>query len=220
MSNYQFSLYTDSSKPSSSDHRLVVIGWKTPQKEVGNLNYRKPPTICISIPKIRLSISPAIIAEAMQAAFEDLQNSLLRSLIAEKSIEQRVGTNYSDTDFDAAAVASWLAGSGAGNGRLSQDRIATWFDASVSEPLSLLLANRMNLSNEPSNEELTKLTAAITQRRTLLTRIAGPGVPFNRTVAEQLLRSVEPAEASMTKQQVVAKLTSYLKQTDELELSI
>lgn len=209
------SLYTDSSKPLSSDHRLVVIGWKTPQKEVGNTSYKKPPTLCISVPKLELTCSPSILREAMQAAFEDLQNSLLRSLVAEKSIEQRIGWSIDPEAINAAAIASWLSGSG--NGRLSAERIASWFDSSCTEQLTLLLANKMQLSNSPTAEELSKLDAAIKQRRLLLTKIAGPGVPFNKQISEQLLRSVEPAEDSMTKQQVVAKLRSYITQATDLE---
>lgn len=216
MTIYTTSIYTDSSRAANNDHRLVVIGWKTPQKEVGNASYRKPPTICLSVPKITISVTPEVLATAMQEAFYDMQNALLRDLVSNKPAEQRVGLSFSDSDFDAAAVKAFMAGS-ATAGRLSKEKIESWFDSSVTDPLTLLLANRMALSNTPSSEELARLNKAIEQRKLLLTKIAGPGVPFNSDITKQLLKSIEPVEDSLIKQQVAAKLNSYVAQATNLE---
>jgi hypothetical protein len=214
--SYPVTLYTDSSRPANSDHRLVVISWKTPQKEVSNPSYKKPPTLCISIPAISITCEPSVLSAAITAAFHDMQNSYLREKINDKSVEQRLEMTFSSQDLSPDAIAAWISSTASG-GRLSADRISAWFTSAVSEPLTLLLANKMQLSDEPSAEQLERLQKAIEQRRVLLTKIAGPGTPFGADITKQLIAAVQPAEESLIKQQVLAKLSSYISNSIELE---
>ena len=213
---YSVELYTASSS-APADYRLVVLSWKTPQAEVGNASYKKPPAVCIAVPRISLSVTPSFLQPALLEAFEDMQDSYFRASVSEKAIGQRIGILFSEADCGPQAIASWMARTGGSGNRLSKEVIEDWFNNQLADTLTLALASRMALSEAPSDEEVKRLETAISQRRLLMTKIAGPGKPFADKVATQLLDAAELAPESRTKNQVVAKLRSYLEAPVDLD---
>lgn len=206
---YLLNIKTDSSVAANTTHRLCVLDFKTPSDKKADSNYRKPASRCVSIPRINLAIEPSILQDAMLAAFEEMQDTLIRSIFTTALDASRDGNpivTILDADISPEAVATYCAEK-AISGKLSAEKIGAWFDAYLADDLELALANAMSLPDEPTEEEQKKLTAAISQHRSMLCKLAGP-VQMPEKIALQLTKAVNCMSAPQDKiaKQLLSKL--------------
>lgn len=208
------------SAAANKDHRLATVGYKKP-KDAGP-DYKVPPTLCISVPKLAIDVTPAILAAPLQKAWESLQSDLLRHLIETQPATQRVGYSVNGEEIGFTAVAAFLATQG---GRLDGDTIETWFDANVSDKLLLAFADKLGVTettpkDDPKYQQLNK---AVTNQRTLLKKLAGPQTRYDETVTAGLLATLD--KCSTDDDELATKLRARLnsfksKQEPELLLTL
>lgn len=214
---YLLNIKTDSSAAANTTHRLCVLDFKTPSDKKADSNYRKPASRCVSIPKLLLEVTPSILQDALTSAFEEMQDQLIRSIFTtalEASKDGNPIVTILDADISPAAVATYCAEK-AISGKLSAEKIGAWFDAYLANDLELALANAMSLPDEPSEEQQKKLTAAISQHKQMLCKLAGP-VQLPEKLATQLTKAVNCMSAPQDKiaKQLLSKLAP--KQQDEM----
>jgi len=178
--------YTGNEKPLDGQ-RLVTVTFKTPsQPEVG---FVKPANVCVSIPVIAVQVSPVELQNAMQEQLESLQDALIRSLYLQSLEEKKPITQLSDSMIGYAALKTY-AEAEALSKRLTKDAIAAWFDSAISSDLMLALANAMKLPNEMNAAQQSRLDAALTQYKALVTSLASPKASIAPRIAEQMEKAI------------------------------
>ena len=213
---YLVTVKIDSSAPANATHRLCVLDFKTPSDKKDDREYKKPASRCVSVPIISLEVVPEILKDALQDAFADMQDALIRTKFMaalESSKDGNPSVTILDSDISPAAVASYAAEK-AISGKLSGEKIGAWFDAALADPLMLALANAMQYSDEVTPEQQAKLDAAIKQHRTYLAKLAGPA-QLPPTLTKQLLQAVKLADDDKIKRQLQSKLETFLAPKEE-----
>lgn len=218
-------IHTDNAKPDHPDHRLCVLHWKEPtaKAKLATANLKKLPSLCISIPAIKLSVTPLIIASAMQGAFEDMQKSAIQA-----ECERQIGTytgqqltlpTIADNIFSLETIASTSIG-----GRKSKDMLLAWFDTNLSDNLFLAVASKRGYdmtasdTNVPEQDQKA-ITQACDQVKELLASLAAPTTKYAPHILSQLTKAVELANDDSTKTWFMNKLNS-LTAPREVSISI
>ena len=212
-----FQVLTDSVKP-AENHRLSLIMYKTPKDKKNDATYVRPNNMAVSVPRIKVSVTPACLQDALQACFEDLQDSLIRKLYEDAREAGKSVVSLSDAQIDFQACADFSAAN-AVNGKLSKDLLNKWFDESLAETLTVALANALKLPDEPSEAEAAKLEAAVLQHKKLIVELASPRANMPESVAKSLQKAVALAEDDKVKHSLQSKLNVFL-QPKEVTLNI
>lgn len=196
--------------------RLSIITFKTPKDKKDDANYKKPENRCVSIPilSVKVTVSgdhPDCMQSPMQALFEELQDSVIRSHVVAAIEDDAKIITVSDDQISFAACAAWAA-ENAISGKLTKDVINGWFEANMSEPLEVALANAMGLPSEGiSAAQVEKLNAAVKQHKLLFADCAATRPAIAPPVAKSLLSALKLTEDD----RVVLSLRDKLKKIAE-----
>lgn len=186
--------YTANSKPKEADHRLCILTFKTPAKEKNNPAYVKQKNLCVSIPSLKIKAIPDLLTSALQAAFEDLQDATIRNLIVNEDGQVIPSKKFLvDAEINFDAVAEYAAAN-AVSGKLTKEVIANWFDANLSEPLMVALANAMQIGDTPSAEDSAKLQKVLDQHKEMLKLCAATVPNVNQKIAKSLVSALNLVE--------------------------
>lgn len=201
------SLYNGKNKPREG-YRLAVVSFKTDksksEKEIDvdgkkqtnpdyDPNYKKPDARCVDIPSLKLDCTPQVLKDAIQQAFEDLQDSIVRKLVVAELDAGKNVINIHDNDVNFEAVSLFAAANAAG-GKLTKDGIEEWFDADLADTLTLALANAMKLPDTPSQVESAKLASAVTGYKNVFLTLAAPKAGMSKNVAGQMKSVIDLCE--------------------------
>lgn len=228
-------LYTGKNK-APDGYRLAVASFKSDTsktkktlidddgKKVDNPDfdpaYKKPDARCVSIPTLKIECTPQILKDALQQAFEDMQDAVVRKLIVD-GLEARKGViNIHDDDVGFEAIAAFAAANAAG-GKIKKEGIEDWFDTDVADMLTVSIANAMKLPDNPEPAAEARLAAAVTNYKTVFMSLAAPRSDMSKKVAGQCLKALETCENKESRmyKAIKTKLDTLLtKQEVSLEL--
>lgn len=235
---YQVTILTNSSKPSSTattPHRLSCINFKEmPEKDAegnkiknadGSVKMKhKHANRCVSVPVTTVMIQPDSIKAALQAAFESLQDDVIKSIVvaaldagtknADGSLKSII---ISDEQISLEACAKFHAASS--TGKLSKDVLNDWFTSDLADTLTVKLADVMKLPDAPTQEQTAALDAAISEYKAMFAGLAAPKAQLPIALAKQLRTALKLATDSRIKASLDDKLTTML-QPKEVTLSI
>lgn len=127
--------------------RLSKVGYKTTEKQKA-----KFPSVCASVPMIAsseiLANSEALIPY-VKTLLEDAQDKILKSLY-----ESSDGTLLSvgDDDLSISSILAFLESESTG-GRLTKDVVSKWFDSTIAENLTVVLADKLGFSELTDENE-------------------------------------------------------------------
>lgn len=186
--------------------RLAVVKFKT------TANVKAPmPNKCVSVPVMEITPSRTdITADELQALYPHITSMVQKAqdeIIRAKLLENGEGYKVLDSDINMQSVILYLAEESKGN-RLSKEYIAGWFADNVAELLTVALADKLGISDTPSEAESKKLQATVNMYCDKLQGLAGSKTAYTPEVADKLLRALEiaaPADDKLT-MQFVSKL--------------
>jgi hypothetical protein len=215
-------IYTDNSKPEAPNHRLVVIDFKTPKDKKDDATYKKPVSRCVSIPTVTITVQPDIISAALNAAYCDLQDAKIRSIIVEHITKgettpegKMLPLSISMDEITIEAIAAYFASSSA-SAKLSTKLLETWFDNSLAAELEVALITALKFPDEPTADQQGKLDAAVKQHKQLIVKLASPTASLPEAIAKQLKRAVALAEPDQIQRKLVSKLDAMLAPREEV----
>lgn len=235
---YQVTLFTDSSKPSSTastPHRLCKITFKEmPEKDAdGNIVKNadgtkkvkhKHANRCVSIPCINVMIQPDSIKEALQDKFNDLQDAVIKEFVIaalDAGLQDSSGKLkpivISDEQISLEACAKFHAASN--TGKLSKDVLNEWFTSDLADNLMVKLAAAMKLPAEPTAAQLAALEAGTAEYKAMFAGLAAPKATLPIALAKQLNAALKLATDSRIKVTLADKLQTIM-QPAPLALSI
>lgn len=211
-------LHTDSSKPANASERLSVIRWKATKDEAGKSVPAKHATRCVSVPRVSLTVEPAILRDALTAAFNDTQDDVIRSLIEEHLAREPNAATFtlSSTQINAEAVASFYAESEL-TGRLNKALLETWFDTSLSSALATAFAKKNNIVFDPNGPVPPTISKVLVNYRSFIAGLSAPRASYSETVLVNIEKAISLAdETDPLRNQLLAKITKLRTPKEQL----
>lgn len=195
-------------------HRLAEITWKTPTNEKNNAAYKKPASTCVAIPLINLTIQPSVLQTALIAAFEALQDAVIRHHISQHLLRDsamNLATIIIPSDILTPEGVAAFQAAQATSAKLSKELLATWFDCSIKDQLEEKLALIPGMDEK-------KLIAVMLQHKTLICDLASPRAAMNEDLARKLQRAINLAPDPTDKIYAALnkKLEGFMKPTEDL----
>lgn len=189
--------------------RRTVLTYKAP-KEGPNKGI-KPGSVFVDHPQTKVSVQPEILAQALQAKFEDLQDMLIRDLVTSRfdwKQKKHTKITISTDEISVAKVAEFAAATGLG--RLSKEAIEAWFNTIALLPVAEMIAAKRGC--EPTDEAAVEGAASF---KAHFLSLASTKVAIKRKTAEALLkvcdRLQEAAEEDEREDPMLAKLVDIVK---------
>lgn len=200
-----------------TEHRCSVLWFKTPQKEVKNPEYVRTPTLCVALPSIALTVEPVALQGAMVAAFEEMQDSAVRSFIT-RELERSSGVGLSTLvvpqELGTASGVAAASLSKATSLRLTKEGIEKWFSEELEVQLVELVASRLPASSPPEVAVAQAMKAKVA-----LASLAGSRTVMPQSVAVALQKALSLApEGNRMKVQLMGKLEPFAKPPSSEEL--
>lgn len=136
-------------------------------------------------------MSNDIIRAYMEQCIMDVQDKCIRKVTDG-------GRNIiTDSDISMDALAIFLEETDENIGRISKDRIAAWFDASLADTLMLAFAERLGVSDNATPDQVRKLEQVCRGYKDVFAGLAAKAPSVEPKVGASLLKAVDmiPADA-------------------------
>ena len=150
---------------------------------------------CISIPVLGFAdIEPMLSAlhGAIVGLIEDTQDAIVKEAIESGAIV------VNDSDISVSACVAYLSQVGAGSNRLDGDAIKAWYSDNVDTALQLAFAEKLGLSDNPTQEEAEKVQQASNGYRDVFAKLASPKTKFDEVTIEKLEKVLDLIPAFST----------------------
>lgn len=180
----------DSKKSKAANgQRLAIASTKiTKEDKAAGLTEKSKPSMCASIPVV----SADVLSDSVMQAFKpyvlqmvlDTQDKIVRQFAENEC------STVGDDDISVDAVLAYLDDESKG-ARLTKEIIVEWFDGSLADSLALAFADKMGLSDTPTEDETKKLNQQIQVYREKLASLAGGKTVFAPDVAKKMIRALE-----------------------------
>lgn len=110
----------------------------------------------------------------------------------------------------------------AGEGRLNKDQVFSWFDAEMADTLLVAFADKLGVTDTPTEAEQEKLDLILATYRTKYGALAGGKSKFMPEEAEKLQQAIVVAEADQSSlgARFVARLVKMQEPEEDLLLSL
>jgi len=109
-----------------------------------------------------------------------------------------------------------------GEGRLNKEAVFAWFDSSMADMLMVAFADKMGISDQPTEAEEERLSATLNVYRVKYGALAGGKSVYMPEEAEKLVKAIEVAGAADTSlgARFVARLNKMQEPEEDLLLSL
>ena len=162
--------------------RLAKVGYKKTKD-----NPNPPASVCASVPMIAdddIVNNIQALIPGVRAMLEGVQDSIIRSL---RESSDHTLSSVSDDDISVSACIAFMLADSQGS-RLSADAIGTWFDVSVRDNLTVIVADKLGFDLSTPEQENT-VARHVNGYRALMQSIAGKNV----TLQPKQLQGIENA---------------------------
>jgi len=176
------------SKPFSGQ-RLAKVTYKTVTDKNSELYGIKRESKCVSIPLIAATDVIGNINVLAPYVVEYLHS------IQDKIIRERVdaGAKHIATDeISIASICEYLESNNE-SGRLTKDSVATWFQETLADNLAVTLADRMGISENPSDADSEKIIAVVEAFKGKIASLAGGKTAYEPKICKSLISALELA---------------------------
>jgi len=199
------------SKP-FAEQRLARAGFKLTEK-MKQAGKTALPSVCASVPTIDPAAVEVFTAELMPhlvAMLEKAQDEILRS-----KYESSGGTctELTDEEISIPNCIAFMNAESAGS-RLSVELIGAWFDAALTDNLTVLIADKLGFDLSTAEQEVT-VSKHVKNHRDVLCMLAGKNVILAPRQSAAVQNMLELAEEDAVHQKLSAKLTALMGKKEE-----
>lgn len=185
--------------------RLAKVGYKS-----SKTNPAKHPSVCVSVPKIKEPLSPEYLVRLnpyILAMIENAQDGIIRSLY-----ESSDGTlsSISDDDINLGAVCAFLESESTG-GRLTIELVNAWFDTSLRDNLTVIIADKLGFDLSTLEQEQT-VARHIAGYKGLIASLSGGKTYLNDSQRAGVRRALE---VSAVDDEIIGKLIARINQMEK-----
>jgi hypothetical protein len=194
------------SKP-LKDQRLAKVGYKTTAK-----NPAKFPSVCASVPMIpETEIVGAIdsLLPHIRTMLENAQDGIFRSLYeASGGLRTEIG----DGELSVSQCVAFLESEAAG-GRLTKEVLESWFNANVSDNLTVVIADRLKFE-ELNEDQMAVVQKHLNSYKGLISSLSGGATILSAVQIQGVRRAIE---VSSVEDEISRKLIARLDAMEKKE---
>lgn len=189
--NHSIVDYDPKATKAFSGQRLAKVTYKTINDKENPLHGIKRPSKCVSLPMFKNEEVIASVTALAPMMIETLQG------IQDKIVRERVDAGAASIAMDEINIAACIEYFESNNesGRLTKESVATWFDETISEQLAVTLAEKLGVSEVPTDAESNKILAVVTAFKDKVSSLAGGKTSFEPKVCKSLVNALNLAPA-------------------------
>lgn len=183
--NHTFAPFTSGKSVAFAGQRLSQITFKTVTDGEGNKTKRD--SVCVSIPVLDVSQNEM---NAMKGHIVAMVHKAQDGIIREMVLAGHTSVATEQVNF--ASVLEYLDSESEGT-RLTKEDVVAWFDSTngLADSLRVVFADKLGLSDVPSEGETKRLEQMVTQYRECYASLAGGKKMFEKPIAEKLGKTLE-----------------------------
>lgn len=186
ITNHTFVAFDSKTSAAASGQRLAKVLYKTQRGGKIVENARK--SICVSIPTFDgVTISDSQLQAFMPHIMQMLENA--QDGIVKDRYEAGA-ISVSDAELSVDSCLAFLDSESRGD-RLTKEMIASWFDGSIAEILTVALGEKMQLTDNASEIQLKRLEQSVNVYRDKFCSLAGGRTSFSVEIASKLHKVLE-----------------------------
>jgi hypothetical protein len=106
-------------------------------------------------------------------------------------------TEVEESSFSVADIVTYLEATTT-SGKLSKEVAEQWFDDEVADTLTVLFADKLGISDEPTEEDAAKIAQVCSVYKKKLAALVGPKTFYMPEESEKLVKAIKLAEADTT----------------------
>lgn len=170
--------------------KLIVVTYKTVTDKSSALYNIKRESKCVSVPVIadeEITSNIDVLIPHIRNMLENTQKSIVRELLDTGNVVSIATESLSITE-----CISYLESSDE-SGRLTKESVGNWFDSNIADILAIALADKLGVSEVPTEVESKKVFDIIAAFRGNISSMAGGKTSFPAQVAKQLKKALELA---------------------------
>jgi hypothetical protein len=169
--------------------RLITITYKTVTDKNSALFNIKRDSKCVSVPMIaaeEITSNLQALIPHIRAMLEDTQKAIVREMIDSRNV-----SSVNVDDISIASCVEYLESSDNEGGRLTKESVGVWFDSNVADMLAIAIADKLGVSNVPTQQESDKVLATIAAFKGNITALAGGKTSYPAAIASKLKQAIE-----------------------------
>lgn len=178
---HNIAAYTSGVTKPFTGQRLATVTYKVDKKS--NV---KPASVCASIPVLdeqEVMHNCDKFKDHIIALVERTQDKIIRS------IHEAGKTQVQDSEISLDSVINFLNEESTG-GRLNKAIVQEWFDSTVADPLAVALANKLGVSEQPTQEQSNKIEQLLLQFRDKFGALTAGATKYDPNTCEQLQKAL------------------------------
>lgn len=219
--NHSVVSYDPKSSRAFTGQRLAKFSWKTGTDKNSPYYNIKRESKCVSVPVItgeEVIGNIEVLIPHVVSFLAGVQDKIMREILDSGNNVVSI-TNES---ISIAAITEWLE-SNDDSGRITKEMVGTWFDSNISDNLAVVLADRLGVSEVPSDADSDKIMRTVAVFKDRISALAGGKTMYEVKVCNSLKSALELAESGdVMKERFIARLDKMIlsagKDMDMLEL--
>lgn len=187
--NHSVVAYDPKSSKAFTGQRLSKVTYKTVTDKESPLYGIKRDSKCVSLPIFK---SEEVVAQSAALApyvIEYLQT------VQDKIVRERIDAGATSISMQEISIAGCIEylDSNSESGRLTKESVAAWFNETIAEPLAVVLADKLGVSDTPTDAESNKILAVVDAFKGKVAALAGGKTAYEPKVCKSILNALELA---------------------------
>lgn len=190
--NHNVVTYISGKTVAFTGQRLAVITYKTIKDKDHPLCNVKRESKAVSLPVIEeteVTSNLAALMPHIKGMLYKAQDAIIREKLDSGNV-----TSIAITDVNLPAICEYLDNSNE-SGRLTKESVAAWFDGNVADTLMLALAEKMGVSDTPTDADSKRIEAIVSGFKDKISALAGGKTSYEPKMCESLKKCIALAPA-------------------------
>lgn len=173
--------------------RLATVTYKTITDKSHPLCGVKRESKAVSLPVIEsdtIEVNLGALMPHIKSLCYGAQDKILREYLDDNPN----AVSISNELISIGAILEYLDNSNE-SGRLTKESVASWFDASIADTLTVTLADKLGVSDTPSETETRQINAVMKEFKDKVSALAGGKTSYTPKVCESLKKCLALAPA-------------------------
>lgn len=187
--NHSVVAYDPKSTKAFTGQRLSKVTYKTVTDKDNPLYGIKRDSKCVSLPLFKADEVVAQAAALAPYVIEYLQT------VQDKIVRERVDAGAASISMAEISIVGCIEylDSNSESGRLTKESVAAWFQETIADNLTVVLAERLGVGEVPTDAESNKIIAVVEAFKGKVSALAGGKTAYEPKVCKSILNCLELA---------------------------
>jgi len=189
--NHSVVAYDPKATKAFTGQRLSKVTYKTVTDKESPLYGIKRDSKCVSLPLFKAEEVVSQSAALAPYVIEYLQT------VQDKIVRERIDAGASSISMAEVSIAGCIEYLDTNNesGRLTKESVASWFNENIADALTVTLADKLGVSETPTDAESNKIIAVVEAFKGKISSLAGGKTAYEPKICKSLINALELAPA-------------------------